>query len=93
MLVEPRGVYWARHTKGGRPICYAVDSRGDVVKRYRVTHDSLASAAVASLWNLLDAIDPSPQKPPLRIVRVPSAAQLEYDPYNEPPIAYAPRLV
>jgi hypothetical protein len=86
-----RGVYWARYTKNGRPICYAVDSRGEVVRRYVVMHDARAEAAVQALWDYLALVDPTPQ---LRIVReqqLPPTAPLtyvEFDPYNPPPLPW-----
>lgn len=89
-----RGVYWARYTKHGRPIAYAVNSRGDVVRRLVVMHDSRAQAAVDYLWNYLDLVDPIAQRPPLRLVTsapaLPSTARRvvveDYDPYNLPPL-------
>lgn len=84
---EKRGVYWARYTKNGRPICYAVDSRGEIIRRYVVTSDDRAAAAIESLWSYLDAVDPQAQ---LRLVKpalLPTTARTpepEFDPYNVP---------
>ncbi len=84
-----RGVYWARYLKGGKPIAYAVDSKGDVVRRYVVQADERAELAIAMLWDFLDVVDPRPQ---LRLVKLqlPSVdrrAVVEvFDPYNAPPL-------
>jgi hypothetical protein len=56
--VEERGVYWAPHRKHGYPILYAVDSRGEVVKRYVVPSHVPQDALVEWLWNYLDVVDP-----------------------------------
>ena len=95
-VVEERGVYWARYRKGGRPICYAVDSRGEIVKRFVVTHDSLAQAAIDALWDYLDAVDPVPQLRLVKSIDLPNTAQRakpEVDPYNQPLPGFWPRRV
>ena len=88
--LSERGVYWARYTKGGRPIAYAVDSHGDVVRRLVVLRNAHAEAAVESLWNYLDLVDPKPMLQLVRTRALPSTerrATLEpVDPYNLPPI-------
>jgi hypothetical protein len=96
-----RGVYWARHTKSGCKLAYAIDSSGDEVKRLRVTMPSRESAAVEVLWDLLDVVDPRPQ---LKLVQderpTPAAAEPAprrgwtdvYDPYNPPPLAFRRRF-
>jgi hypothetical protein len=55
-----RGVYWARYTKNGRPILYAVDSRGELVRMLTLADDGecRAGTAIELLWNQLDAADP-----------------------------------
>lgn len=92
-----RGVYWARYTKNGRPILYAVDSKGDVVRRLVIQDDSTrrAEAAIEHLWNYLDVVDPKPQlhlvsprprpNPAIRIaVETP-------DPYDTPTLPFVRR--
>lgn len=81
-------MYWARYLKEGRPIAYAVDSRGYIVRRYSVPL-SRAESAVAHLWEYLDVVDPRPR---LTLVKV-SLPSLErrslvevFDPYNAPPL-------
>lgn len=90
-----RGVYWARYTKNGKPIAYAVNSRGDVVRRLVVQHESRAQAAVDYLWNYLDLVDPKTQLRLVRALALPSterrAVVEEYDPYNLPPLPGPPR--
>lgn len=56
--VEARGLYWARHRRHGYPILYAVDSRGEVVRRYVVPPHVNREMLVAWLWNHLDVVDP-----------------------------------
>lgn len=93
-----RGVYWARHTKGGKPIAYAVDSRGEVVKRYVVQHQQFAQLAIDTLWRLLDNVDPPRERAQLRLVKMPALSEqrlaeiAEYDPYNDPLTGHFPRL-
>jgi hypothetical protein len=57
-VIEARGVYWARHTKRGRPVLYAVSSTGDVVKHLVLRHDRFADAAIEYLWTHLERTDP-----------------------------------
>jgi hypothetical protein len=93
-----RGVYWARYTKNGRPICYCVDSRGDVRKRYVVMHDSRCEAAVEALWAHLDLVDPIRRRPNLRLVTAAPIGELPgterkgrvvvFDPYDMPPLPW-----
>jgi hypothetical protein len=95
-----RGVYWARQTKSGCKLAYAVDSNGDEVKRLRVTLPSRESAAVEILWDLLDVLDP---KPRLKLVEdetpapsgplpAPRRGWTEaYDPYDPPPLLFRRR--
>lgn len=86
--LAPRGVYWARYTKNGKPIVYAVNSSGDVVRRYVVQLPTRAELAVAALWEYLDVVDPKPQ---LKLVKLPlpavdrrhSTVEL-FDPYDDP---------
>lgn len=59
---EPRGVYWAKHLVEGRRLAYAVDSRGEVIKRLRVHPSASEDEAVAYLWEYLDAADPTTRK-------------------------------
>jgi hypothetical protein len=56
-----RGVYWARYTKGGRRLAYAVDSHGDVVEQVVVGDTCDEDAAIAHLWGILDADDLRPR--------------------------------
>jgi hypothetical protein len=90
----PRGVYWARYTKKGRPVCYAVDSHGEIVRRYRVESDTRLEQAIQSLWEYLDVVDPKPQ---LRLVGAPPLpptarqAPMTLDPYDLPPLPFGRR--
>jgi len=93
-----RGVYWARYTKNGKPIAYAVDSHGEVVKRYVVQHTQFAQLAVDALWRLLENVDPTrEQQANVRVLRFPPptaerrATLEEYDPYNDPLPGVFPR--
>lgn len=93
-----RGVYWARHTKKGCRLAYAIDSNGEEVRRYRVTAPSREAAAIETLWDLLDVVDPPRH---LELVRdsAPRAPQLAprcgwaetYDPYDPPPLVFRQR--
>jgi hypothetical protein len=86
-----RGVYWARYTKLGRPIAYAVAGNGDVIRRLVVQHDLRAPAAIEHLWNYLQTYDPKRHlymvKPVLELPGTALPAHLEVpDPYNLPPL-------
>lgn len=101
--MSERGVYWARYTKGGKLMLYAVDSKADEVRRLILQHTTPAhiAHAIESLWSYLDIVDPGHAKPQLRIVNariLPSTdrrAELEaFDPYNPAPVPYRrPRLL
>jgi hypothetical protein len=85
-----RGVYWARYMKAGRPIAYAVDSKGNVVRRLVVLRDGHTQAAIDNLWDYLDLVDPKPQ---LHLVKMPQLPPTErravlepLDPYDMPPV-------
>jgi hypothetical protein len=83
-----RGVYWARYTKLGMPIAYAVASNSDVVRRLIVKDRSRADEVLESLWNYLEAVDGKPMlrlRPILELPRTFRPAHLEVlDPYNLP---------
>lgn len=100
MQTLSRGVYWARHTKSGCKLAYAVDSTGNEVKRLRVTLPSRESAAVETLWDLLDVVDPKPElklvddepKPLAGPALAPRRGWSEaYDPYDPPPLIFRKR--
>jgi hypothetical protein len=95
-----RGVYWARHTKSDCQLAYALDSSGTEVKRLRVTMPSRESAAVETLWDLLDVIDPKPElklvvdelPAPSSPLPAPRRGWKEaYDPYDPPPLVFRRR--
>lgn len=61
-----RGVYWARYTRKGKPILYAVDSKGDLVRSLVVSADATypginEDIACEWLWGYLERVDPRPQ--------------------------------
>lgn len=100
MQTLARGVYWARHTKSGCKLAYAVDSTGNEVKRLRVTMPSRESAAVETLWDLLDVVDPRPElklvedeaRHPASLTPAPRQGWREvYDPYDPPPLVFRKR--
>lgn len=83
-----RGVYWAMGTKNGKPQVFALDSRGNEVRRLVLNDDSWAEAeaAIEELWQYLDEIDPVPQIRLVKPVALPPTTRKavpEYDPYND----------
>jgi hypothetical protein len=85
--IAERGVYWARYTKLGRPIAYAVDSGGDVIRRLVVQSDARADAAIEHLWTYLETVDNRHVlqlvRPILELPATERPAHLEVpDPYN-----------
>lgn len=98
--LNDRGVYWARSlSPEGFPVAYAVDSKGRRIRSYKVTHPTRAEMALTTLWDVLDAQDPTPEamRSKLRVVRV-QVPTTEHrtitehlDPYAMPPVAGASR--
>ena len=92
--LAPRGVYWARYTRHGFPIAYALDSNANQIRRLIVKYRS-PQDAVDFLWNYLEAVDPASQIRRVRsVLELPSSerpAHLEVlDPYLLPmPGTYA----
>jgi hypothetical protein len=90
--MNDRGVYWRRNlSREGFPVCYAVDSRGNTIRSYKVTHPSFADNAVTILWDVLDRADPTPDARRAQLTLVlPTTEHRSYleafDVYNMPPL-------
>lgn len=94
--LEPRGVYYYRHTIDGCRALYAVKRNGDRLRiRGRVKTIVLKPGiseehAVAWLWQMLERLDPEP--PPLTLVKHAAPDALPGPQLIEDRIRYALRL-
>ena len=59
--IVPRGVYRARYTVGGRPVFFAVTSRGERYRQVVMRRGASEDDVVAWLWGELDKADPVPR--------------------------------
>ena len=62
-----RGVHVAPYTLKGAPVLLAIDSRGDCIRRVRITSDTHDGVAREWLLGLLDHYDAQSQRPALAL--------------------------